>query len=137
MPGFRGLQPRQVPLATDHLLLGRLADGAGVDHHEVRLVERGCLVAACRKQPAGHLLGVAVVHLAAERPDVEARQSPRFRAVLREALVSERRRRDNSARPRRHADVENRQLTHRHEASLVRSASATDAGTLSVACASA
>ncbi len=68
----------ELALAPDDLGLGRLADRAGVDDDEVRLVHRGRLGAAGGEQPPGHLLRVAPVHLAAERPDVEARQGARF-----------------------------------------------------------
>ena len=74
-------------LPADDLLFGGLADRAGVDHDQVGLVERRRLLAAGDQQPAGHLLGVAAVHLAAERPDVEPRQRPRLGPVLDEAGV--------------------------------------------------
>ena len=41
------------------------------------VVQDGRLLAAGGQQPPGHLLRVAPVHLAAQRPDVEARQRPR------------------------------------------------------------
>ena len=50
----------------------------------------------------GHLLRIAPVHLAAERPDVEARQGPRLGQVLHEPLVVGRGR-GARARPRRRA----------------------------------
>jgi hypothetical protein len=81
-----------VSLATDHLLLGGLADRAGVDHDEVGRLHRGRLGTARGEQAAGHLLGVAPVHLAAERPDVEAREGRRVGPVLGETLVGRMRR---------------------------------------------
>ena len=61
-------------LPADHLLLGALADRARVDDDEIGRLERRRLLAAGREQPTGHLLRVAAVHLAAQGPDVEARQ---------------------------------------------------------------
>ena len=46
------------------------------------------LLAAGGQQAPGHLLGVAPVHLAAERPDVEARQRPGLGQVLRRGASS-------------------------------------------------
>src|SRR5439155_23233962 len=40
------LQPGQLALPTDHLLLGALADGAGVDHDQVGRLKTRCLLAA-------------------------------------------------------------------------------------------
>ena len=74
--------------AADDLLLGRLADGAGVDDDEVGLLETPCLRAAGRQQRARHLLRVGVVHLAAERPDVEPGQDPVVGGELREGRPS-------------------------------------------------
>ncbi len=85
--GVRGLEPVQVPLAADDLGLGRLADRAGVDHDEVGGVHRHRLRAARGQQPARHLLGVALVHLAAERPDEERRQGADLGAELLQARV--------------------------------------------------
>ena len=86
-PRVRRLEPRQLAHPADDLLLGALADRAGVDDDEVGGLERGGLVAAGGQQAAGHLLGVAPVHLAAERPDMEARQGPRVGQVLGEPVV--------------------------------------------------
>ncbi len=86
-PGVGGLEPAQVPLATDDLGLGRLTDGAGVDDHQVGRLHRGRLGAAGGQQPPGHLLRVALVHLAAQRPDEERRQRARLGAELGQALV--------------------------------------------------
>ena len=72
--GLACLQPRQVAHPADDLLLGRLADRAAVDDDELGRLQAVRLGATGRQQRAGHLLGVGVVHLAAERPDVEARQ---------------------------------------------------------------
>ncbi len=132
-PGVRLLEPRQLPLPADDLLLRGLPDRAGVDHDQVGRLERRRLRAARGQQPAGHLLGVAAVHLAAERPHVEGGQSACLRAVLVEALVAQRRGR----RGRRPGHVEHGQLAQGHRPSLTRSSSATDAGTFSVWCASA
>ena len=65
----------------------RLADRAGIDHDEVGGFEDGASSQPGGQQPPGHLLGVAPVHLAAERPDVEARQGAGLGAVLGEPLV--------------------------------------------------
>ena len=81
------LEALEVPLPSDDLLLGQLADGAGVDHHEIGLVHRRRLNRASGQQSAGHLLRVAPVHLAAERPDVKPRQGARLRAKFAEAGV--------------------------------------------------
>jgi hypothetical protein len=62
-----------VTLPADHLLLGTFADRARVDDDQVGGLERFGLLAARAQQPPGHLLRVAAVHLAPERPDVEAR----------------------------------------------------------------
>src|SRR5712671_79362 len=122
-------------LPTDDLLLRALADRAGVDHDQVRLVERRRLRTACCKQPAGHLLRVAPVHLAAERPDVERRQGPRFRAIFGQARIG---RLHRLVRwPWGNHLVEHRQLAKGHLAIASRTASTTDGGTLSVAWASA
>ena len=68
-----------------------------VDDDEVRRLERRRLGAAGRQQRARHLLRVGVVHLAAQRPDVEARQdlvvgrrTPSTRGVGRGAGVAAR-----------------------------------------------
>ena len=83
----RGLELRQLALPADDLLLGPFADRARVDDHEVGGLEARRLVAAGGQQPPGHLLRIAPVHLAAERPHVEARQGPRLGHVLHESLV--------------------------------------------------
>ena len=86
-PRVRRLEPRELALPADDLLLGALADRAGVDDDEVGGLERRRLLAAGGQQAPGHLLRVAAVHLAAERPDVEARQGRRLGQVLGEAVV--------------------------------------------------
>ena len=86
----RRLQPGEVALPADDLLLRALPDRAGVDDHEVRRVDRRRLGATGREQAPGHLLRVAAVHLAAERPDVEARQGLRLRHVLGQPRVGRR-----------------------------------------------
>ena len=85
------LEPAELAHPADDLLLGALADRAGVDDDEVGALERLRLLAAGRQQPPRHLLGVAPVHLAAERPDVEARQAARLGQVLGEPVVAGRR----------------------------------------------
>ena len=105
----RRLQPRELTLPADHLLLGALADRAGVDDDQVGGFHAGRFLAAGREQPPGHLLRVAAVHLAAEGPDVEARQGAGLRQVLREAPVVRGRRPAWRVRTRIH-DVEHRQL---------------------------
>ena len=87
--GVRLLQACQVSLAADDLLLRALADRAGVDDDQVGRFHRGCLGTARREQPAGHLLGIAPVHLAAERPQVERGEGTLVGAVLREPLVGD------------------------------------------------
>ena len=47
------------------------------------------LGAARGQQPPGHLLGVAAVHLAAERPHVERGEGTLVGAVLREPLIGD------------------------------------------------
>ena len=104
----RVLELRELALPADDLRLGRLTDRAGVDDDEVRRVHRRRLGAPGREQPAGHLLRVAAVHLAAERPDVEPGQGARFGPELTEPLV-----RGIGRRPpgggRRRGDLEHRQ----------------------------
>ena len=87
--GVRLLEACQLPLAADDLLLRALADRTGVDDDQVGRLHRRGLGAARREQPAGHLLGVAPVHLAAERPHVERREGALVGAVLREPLVGD------------------------------------------------
>ena len=83
----RRLELGQLALPADHLLLGGLADRAGVDHDQIGRLESARLVAAGGQQAAGHLLRVAPVHLAAEGPDGEARQDRRLRAVFVDTAV--------------------------------------------------
>ena len=75
MPGRRALQIGQDALAADHLGLGVLADGAGVDDDKAGVLHGVGARAAGGEELPGHLLGVALVHLAAEGPDEEARQA--------------------------------------------------------------
>ena len=91
-PGIRALEPGQMSLPADDLLLRTFADGAGIDDDQVGALERRRLLAADREEPAGHLLGVAAVHLTAQRPDMEPRHRRDFRSVLDQALVDGRRR---------------------------------------------
>ncbi len=146
----RGLQPVQVALPADDLLLGTLADRARVDHDEIGGLEAHRLGAARGQQLPGHLLGVAPVHLAAQRPQVEGRQRGGVRRVLGQpVVVGFGRSTRGGARRRRRDDVEDRQLAvHRAEidpvcgalaldASQVVKASPTSGGTHSWACASA
>ncbi len=70
--GLSSLELGELALAADDLRLGVLADGAGVDDDQVGQLHRGCSAAPDGEQLTGHLLGVAQVHLAAERPDEEA-----------------------------------------------------------------
>src|SRR4029079_12325540 len=86
-PWVRRLQSREVALPTDDLLLSALADRAGIDDDEVGSLERRCFLTPDGKQSTGHLLAVATVHLAAERPDVESRERCRFRSVLAQPIV--------------------------------------------------
>ena len=88
----RGLELAQLALPTDDLLLGALPDRAGVDDDELGVVKAGRLIAAGPQQATGHLLRVAPVHLAAERPEVEARQGAGLREVLGQSLVGRHRR---------------------------------------------
>ena len=67
--GLERLEPSEVPV---ELVVGVLADAAGVEHHDVRRLEVvGRLHALGREQP-GDALGVVLVHLAAVRAHVEA-----------------------------------------------------------------
>jgi hypothetical protein len=85
--GVGGLELRQLALAPDDLRLGGLADRAGVDDHEARGIHRRRLREARGEQAPGHLLGIAAVHLAAERPHEEARERARFGPELAEPEV--------------------------------------------------
>jgi hypothetical protein len=113
-PRVRVLQPGEMALPADHLLLRGLADRAGVDHDQARLVERRRLGAARREQAAGHLLGVAPVHLAAQRPDVEGGQRPRLGPVLIETVIVGRSRTARRHERRRSDDVEHGQAAEAH-----------------------
>lgn len=62
----------ELPEAAEHPLLGVIADRAGVEQDDVRLVRRRRLGVSARRQPAEHELGIAEVHLAAVRLDVHA-----------------------------------------------------------------
>ena len=55
----------------DEAIVRLLADGAGVEEDEVRVPALGHLAIAERLEHALHALGVVLVHLAAERGDVE------------------------------------------------------------------
>ncbi len=118
--GVRGLHPVEGALAADDLRLGRFPDRAGVDDDEVGRVHRGRLGTAGGQQPPGHLLGVALVHLAAQRPDEERRQRAHLGPELVEALVSrvERRARAGGAGDRRR-EVEDGQGSGRHSGAMV------------------
>ncbi len=105
----RVLEPRELALPADDLLLGALADRAGVDDDEVGVLEAGRLGTAGLQQAAGHLLGVAAVHLAAERPDVEARQRPSLGQVLGDPLVPRGRRQARRRVRRWRGHLEHRQ----------------------------
>ncbi len=107
--GVLGLEALQMPLSPDDLLLGKLPDRAGVDDDEVRDVEGRRLRGTRREEPTGHLLRVAPVHLAAERPDHERGQGPRFRPELAQAAVLGLRGTARRGRGRRH-DLQDRQL---------------------------
>ena len=66
------LQRLEVPEVAVELVVGVLADAAGVEHHDVgRLEVVGRLHALGREQP-GDALGVVLVHLAPEGAHVEA-----------------------------------------------------------------
>ena len=84
------LELGELALPADDLLLGALADGAGVDDHQVGVLEGRRLLAAGAQEAAGHLLRVAPVHLAAERPQVEPRQAPGVGQVLDQPRVGRR-----------------------------------------------
>ena len=102
------------------------------------------------QQPPGHLLGVAAVHLAAERPEVEPRQRPRLGQVLGEPVVGGRAGRraappdaaggDDSSIGRARSSgrsVGHRSVPGAYDAGEPRTPSATSGGTHSRACASA
>ena len=99
---------------ADDLLLGGLADGARVDDHQVGGLQRGGLGAARRQQGARHLLRVAAVHLAAERPDVEARQDQVVGRELGHAASGARTAARAAVGRVRTAGVDDRQLADRH-----------------------
>ena len=87
--GVRLLEACQVPLPADHLLLGAFTDRTGIDDDQFGRLHRRRLGTACGEQPPGHLLGIAAVHLAAERPHVERGECTLVRAVLREPSVGD------------------------------------------------
>ncbi len=114
-PGVRRLQAVEHALAPDDLRLGRLPDRAGVDDDEVGGVHRGRLRAAGGQEAAGHLLRVALVHLAAQRPDEERRQRADLGAELRQPLVGGRERVARAGRAGdRRRDVEDGQRSSGH-----------------------
>ncbi len=112
--GLAAFSRAQDAHAADDLLLRGLADGAGVDDDEVGLLEPAASGAAGRQERARHLLRVGRVHLAAQRPDVEAGQEPLLGGELSRAVrrPSSRSRR---GRHRRRA-VEDRQAEARAHA---------------------
>ena len=85
------LEAPQIALPANDLLLGRLADRAGIDDDKVRGFELRRLVAPGGEQSPGHLLRIAPVHLAAQRPQEEARQCLGLGQVLLESSIDERR----------------------------------------------
>ncbi len=114
-PGVGGLEPPQVSLAADDLRLGGLPDRAGVDHDEIGGLHRRRFRAARGQQAARHLLGIALVHLAAERPDEERGQRPDLGPELLEPLVGGRERAARAAGAGdRGRDVENGQGSAGH-----------------------
>ncbi len=113
--GIRGLEDREHALATDHLGLGSLADGARVDDDQVGRLHPGGLRTAGRQEPTGHLLRVALVHLAAQRPDPEARERLVLRAELGDARIGRRGGGTRAARRgNRRDEVEDGKLAGRH-----------------------
>ncbi len=110
---FRGLESRELAHPTDDLLLGALADRASVDDDEVGALERGRLLAAGGQQSPGHLLRIAPVHLAAQRPEVEPRQDPRLGDVFGQARVAGCGGSARGARRRRGDELEHRQRAGR------------------------
>ncbi len=127
------LEVGQLAHPADDLLLGALTDGAAVDHDEIRVGEVGCLPAAGLQEPTDHLLGVAPVHLAAERPDVESRQDPGLRQVLEQTCIVGRRRLARWGRVRRDGRIEHRQGTGHRRPSIHRGAPGAAAPTSPVA----
>ncbi len=84
------LQSGELALAADHLRLGVLADGTGVDDDQVgRLHRRGSLATGGEELP-GHFLGIADVHLAAECPHVKAGHGHGFRPEFSETRLHDR-----------------------------------------------
>ena len=113
----RGLERGERALPADDLRLGRLADRARVDDHEVgRLDPRG-LGAARTQEPAGHLLRIASVHLATQRPDPEAREGLVLGPELGDAGICRRGRRTRPAgRQPGRDEIQDGKLAGRHGA---------------------
>ena len=74
-------------LPADDLLLGRLTNRTCVDHDEFCRVDRVRGRAPGGEEPPGHLLGVASVHLASERPHEEDGQGCGLGQVFDEPAV--------------------------------------------------
>ncbi len=70
--GVLGLQPLGLAQVADEAVVGRLADGAGVEQDQVGAVARRRLAVAQRLEHALHALGVVLVHLAPEGGQVVA-----------------------------------------------------------------
>ncbi len=84
-PRPRSLQLGEQSLTANHLGLGVLANGAGVDDDEVGLFHRGGAAATSREELARHLLRIALVHLAAQGPHEKGGQAASLRAELDQA----------------------------------------------------
>ena len=89
-PGLCLLQIGEQALPADHLGFGVFPHGTGVDDDELGVVDGDGAFAADGQKLAGHLLGVALIHLAAEGPDEEARQGWCLGAELGQARIQAR-----------------------------------------------
>ena len=76
-------QRLQVAQMAVELVVGVLPDAAGVEHHDVGGLEVGRGHQAVGHQDPGQPLGVVLVHLAAEGPDVEGTHRTAGRAGVR------------------------------------------------------
>ncbi len=71
------LAPAEGPHLADRLLLGHVADGAGVEQHHIGVLLPLDQLVAAAGQIARHLLGIADIHLAAVGFDEDGRHGRR------------------------------------------------------------